>query len=538
MLTRILRAIDETELTIKGWILSFGGILLVRFFFESYSSPPSVGGVTINFLTGIHYALFFTATFFMILMILCLLAPDKRRLSLKVSLYGMLLILLAPILDLILTAGKGSPMVYLFDADHGLLFNFFTFNFTNGATVGLQIEIAIIIIVIGACMWNFTRSWIKSIGAALLAYLSIFICGSLPAIIAMIGSGHALSSVEFTNFYLFSIKNSVLIHTLIEPMYMFKNIQGFFGTFFNSVVGQFFLIVTLTTGSISLILTYPEKWRAVVRNSRPERLLYYLSLVTFGIAIAYHFGQAIIWNWVDVLSLITLLGSVKCAWLSSLFLNDVADAEIDAISNPERPIPSAKLSAQESQGIGIIFLVISYVAAFLVGTTFAFLIILFSALSYIYSYKPLRLKRIFPLNAIIMAIAGVSIILLGFFFISSAQNMQAFPALWLTALFVFLLFICPVRDIKDIEGDSKEGIKTLPVIFGEKRGRQITAILAAIAVTFIFPLLLNDLRVFVATLPLGLLSYNILTTKKHPERGAFSVFFVLMILLVLYLFNY
>jgi 4-hydroxybenzoate polyprenyltransferase len=539
MLQRLWKSIDATELSVGGWILSFIGILFVRFFLESYSSPASIGGVTLNFLTGLHYALFFSATSFTVLLVLCIVAPQHRLLSLKVSLYGTGLIILAPLFDLIFSGGKGAGLRYLFDASQNIFLNFITFfgpNLTNGATLGVRLEILIIMVVVGIYVWHCTHSWMRSVVSALLTYTIIFLFGALPLIVAVIGEGHAVSSAAFSNFYLFSIKNSVLIHTLVEPMYIFKNVQGLYGTFFNSITGQIFLFISLIVGVSTFKIIFPEKLHAIIKNSRPERLFYYISLFILGIALCYYFKQQILWNWVDILCFITLLISIKCAWLSSIFFNDVADAQLDSISNQSRPIPSGHLTLRESTQIGIIFLIVSYASAFLIGTTQGFLIVFFSLLAYIYSNKPLRLKRLFPYNTIIMALAGLSIILLGFFFITPAQNMQAFPFIWLVGLFIFLFCICPVRDLKDFQADAEEKIQTIPVMFGEARGRVLVATLAVLALVLIFPLLVNDLRLFILTLPLGFYAFHILTMKKHPERSAFSIFFVLMTFVIVYLF--
>lgn len=44
-------------------------------------------------------------------------------------------------------------------------------------------------------------------------------------------------------------------------------------------------------------------------------------------------------------------------------------------------------------------------------------------------------------------------------------------------LIVAFVLTTPFKDIKDYEGDSVDGIRTIPVIFGMERGKRIIGLL-------------------------------------------------------------
>lgn len=541
MLEKLMKPVRAMDLTITGWMTSFGSILVIRYFLESLSSPPVIGGVLTNILTMIHYSFFFLTVALSLLSILFIFAPQHKDLSARLLLLGMLVIFLAPILDLVLTAGKGAQLSYLIDDTHRLWYTFLTFFFygsQNGSTAGIRIEIAIIVFSLAGYVYYCTKSWMRALGSFLISYTSVIFFIILPTVFAAIAQGHRVTSENLSMFYLLGAKNSVLMHTLVEPMYVFKDIQGFFGTYFNSIVAQIFLIVLLVVGSLAAYLFSKKTFLAVIKNTRPERILYYILLSASGIAFSNYLGYEMRWNWVSALSLTTLFISIACAWVSAVFYNDSADVEIDKSSNASRPIPQGILTPELSRQIGTLFLFLSLSSAFLIGNTHFFLMLLYAAVLYIYSMKPLRLKQFFPVNSLLIAFAGMIAIYSGFFFAVPAVNLHAYPLGWALAAFFSIYSICHIRDIKDIKGDSEAGIQTIPVLFGELRGRQIIGTLTALITAFCFPLLLKLPLLLFISVPLGIFNYYWITTKKHPEAVAFGCFFGAMGLLLIYFLSF
>lgn len=537
MEAKILHFLDKIHLKAGTWIGTIVALVFIRYFLESISSPFPIGGIMPNTLTIIHFTLFFLAMALWMLIVLFFLVPKYRKYSFNLVGIGISLVILAPIIDLLLTQGRGSPMLYLIDKN--LIWAFFTYfgtDLTNGATLGIRIEIAIVLITLAIYVYSLTRSWVRALVGVVLAYTGIFIAGTLPTLFASLSYGHSVSSMEFTNFYILPAKESVLNFILTEPMYIYRNAQGYFGMLFNSIMSQMFLISALILATISSCIFSKDKIRAIFKNMRVERVIYYMAWPILGIALAHRLDYTLAWNWVDILSFITLLIAVGSTWIAAVFFNDITDQEIDRLTNNSRPLATGALTVSEVREVAWIFTAISLSAAYILGNTIFFCMLLYSALQFIYSTHPLRAKRFFPFNSLIVACAGLIAMYAGFFFAAAALDAQAFPLKWTVGIFVFIFCISHVRDLKDVESDATEHIHTIPVLLGKEKGRKIVALLAMIAVVFTFPLLVSQFSFFLLTIPAGLFSYYILTTKKHPEKGAFSIFFLIIAVLIVYLF--
>ena len=78
----------------------------------------------------------------------------------------------------------------------------------------------------------------------------------------------------------------------------------------------------------------------------------------------------------------------------------------------------------------------------------------------------------------------------------------------------------PIKDFKDIEGDRKYQIWTVPVIFGEETGRLITAV--GIFISFMLSVfMLNEFRLFWWALLFGIIAFLIVINQKIKPRRLF-----------------
>src|SRR5690606_16641452 len=75
-----------------------------------------------------------------------------------------------------------------------------------------------------------------------------------------------------------------------------------------------------------------------------------------------------------------LLAATAGLYAGGVVLNDVFDAELDAVERPERPIPSGRVERRHAAALGVILLLAGVAAAAMVGTL-SFLIALVVALS-------------------------------------------------------------------------------------------------------------------------------------------------------------
>ncbi|MGB4192718.1 MAG: UbiA family prenyltransferase [Limnohabitans sp.] len=102
-------------------------------------------------------------------------------------------------------------------------------------------------------------------------------------------------------------------------------------------------------------------------------------------------GQDLGANWALLLLGLVLTGPLVCA--SSQAVNDWFDRHVDAINEPNRPIPSGRMPGRWGLGIAIAWTALSLVWATLMGPWGFAACTLAIALSWAYSAPPVRLKN-------------------------------------------------------------------------------------------------------------------------------------------------
>ncbi len=161
-------------------------------------------------------------------------------------------------------------------------------------------------------------------------------------------------------------------------------------------------------------------------------------------------------------------------------INDYYDRDIDAINEPNRPIPSGAISLTQVKlqiwilllgGLGVAYCLDIWAGHL---TPSVFLLALGGSLvSYIYSAPPLKLKQNGWLGNYAL---GASYIALPWW-----AGQALFGQLtWTTALLTLAyslagLGIAIINDFKSVEGDKKLGLQSLPVVFGIKNASLISA---------------------------------------------------------------
>ena len=182
-----------------------------------------------------------------------------------------------------------------------------------------------------------------------------------------------------------------------------------------------------------------------------------------------------------------VLASLACMLMSGPLLagytqtiNDFFDKEIDAINEPNRPIPSGKISIKDVKIQIWVLLIAGLIVAFLLDLyaehNFPSVLLLAlggSFVSYIYSAPPLKLKQNgwlgnYALGASYIALpwwAGQALF----------GKLTIVTALLTLAYSLSGLGIAVINDFKSVEGDSKLGLNSLPVVFGIKNASRISA---------------------------------------------------------------
>ncbi|MBZ8139114.1 bacteriochlorophyll/chlorophyll a synthase [Rubrivivax gelatinosus] len=176
-------------------------------------------------------------------------------------------------------------------------------------------------------------------------------------------------------------------------------------------------------------------------------------------------GQPITANWILVFLGVLLAGPLVCA--TSQAVNDWFDRHVDAINEPNRPIPSGRIPGRWGLYIAIGWTVLSLVVATQLGPWGFGAAVLGLILAWAYSAPPLRLKQ----NGW-WGNAACGISYEGLAWVTGAAVMAggAMPASHSLALALLYSLgahgIMTLNDFKAIEGDKKMGVGSLPVRLG------------------------------------------------------------------------
>ncbi|PZN99568.1 MAG: chlorophyll synthase ChlG [Alphaproteobacteria bacterium] len=169
-------------------------------------------------------------------------------------------------------------------------------------------------------------------------------------------------------------------------------------------------------------------------------------------------------RWLFLIAGIALTGPLVCA--TSQAVNDWFDRHVDAINEPDRPIPSGRIPGRWGLGIAIVWTGLSVVVAAFTGPWVLGATLLGLALAWAYSAPPLRLKM--------SGVAGPSAVALSYegltWFTGAAVmagTLPGAPVLILAVLYSFGAYgIMVLNDFKAVEGDRLMGVRSLPAELG------------------------------------------------------------------------
>jgi len=186
---------------------------------------------------------------------------------------------------------------------------------------------------------------------------------------------------------------------------------------------------------------------------------------------------------------VLLTGPLVCA--TSQAVNDWYDREVDAINEPDRPIPSGRVPGRWGLWIGIIWTILSLLVAAILGPVVFGAAVVGLILAWLYSAPPVRLK----LNGW-YGNAAVGLCYEGLPWITGAAvvAMGAMPDS--RVLLLALLYsigahgIMTLNDFKAIEGDTRLGVRTLPVQLGAERAARLACYVMVAAQCVVLALLI------------------------------------------------
>ncbi len=179
-------------------------------------------------------------------------------------------------------------------------------------------------------------------------------------------------------------------------------------------------------------------------------------------------------NWGLVVLGVILAGPIVCGM--SQAANDWCDRHVDAINEPDRPIPSGRIPGRWGLWIALAMSVLSLFVGWQLGPWGFGATVLGVLAAWAYSAEPVRLKRSGWWGP---GLVGLSYETLPWFTGAAVLSAGA-PAL--PVIVVALLYgigahgIMTLNDFKALEGDRQTGVNSLPVVLGPARAAKVACL--------------------------------------------------------------
>jgi chlorophyll synthase len=221
-------------------------------------------------------------------------------------------------------------------------------------------------------------------------------------------------------------------------------------------VNQALHIRTLPEPAAMLRLIKPITWF-------PPMWAYICGVISSGVSPS---GQ-----WGMVLLGVVLAGPIVCGM--SQAANDWCDRHVDAINEPDRPIPSGRIPGRWGLWIALAMTVLSLVVGWQLGPWGFGATVIGVLAAWAYSAEPVRMKR--------SGLWGPGLVGLSYeslpWFTGAAVLSAGSPSI--AVVIIALLYgigahgIMTLNDFKALEGDRQMGVNSLPVTMGPERAARL-----------------------------------------------------------------
>ncbi|MBX9684210.1 MAG: chlorophyll synthase ChlG [Hyphomicrobium sp.] len=192
-------------------------------------------------------------------------------------------------------------------------------------------------------------------------------------------------------------------------------------------------------------------------------------------------------NWPVFVAGVLLAGPLVCG--TSQAVNDWFDRHVDAINEPNRPIPSGRLPGRWGLYIAVLWTGLSLVVSTALGIWGVVAAVVGLALAWAYSAPPFRLKENgwWGNAACALCYEGLA------WFTGAVVMVGGLPDTRITTLALLYSLgahgIMTLNDFKSVDGDAKMGVRSLPVQLGVAAAAQLACVVMAVAQVAVVALL-------------------------------------------------
>lgn len=263
--------------------------------------------------------------------------------------------------------------------------------------------------------------------------------------------------------------------------------------------------------------TLPEP-RAMLRLIKPVTWFppiwaYLCGSVSAGVPLAAH--------WPLVILGMVLAGPIVCGM--SQAANDWCDRHVDAVNEPDRPIPSGRIPGRWGLWIALAMTALSLAVGWLLGPWGFGATIVGVLAAWAYSAEPVRLKRSgwWGPGLVGLSYEGLP------WFTGAAVLLQGAPGF--QTVMIALLYalgahgIMTLNDFKALEGDRLHGVRSLPVVLGPEVAAKIACTVMGLAQLLVISLLVIWGKPWHALAVLALLGGQVLAMRvlfRDPKGKA------------------
>ena len=491
---KVINEFENKEIPFYYYLLTFLFAINLRDFLELFSDR-----VSFDILYFMHYNMYYVSIgLSLILLFYFATKEDIMKIS-RVILPSFLVLLLTPLLDLVISLGKGYHLAYINFSNNGqsILIKYLTFfgRFNGiGVTYGQRIEIALILIASFIYFFIKNKNLIKSLFFTFLEYTIIFLSGVMPLYIELF----------------FKVIN-------ISTEYSPENMM------------QFYLIFSFFIGLILFAIAKTDYLIELVKDIRIFRVMHYILMFVFGMLLVKIYNPIPFMLHQDIIyDVILVIISIILACIFSLITNNFADYKIDLISNKNRPLVSKSIPKNVYNVMAWVVLVLAILSAAYVNLQTMFFILVFIGVYFLYSMPPLRLKRVPFVSKFMIAFNALLFIMMGYYYFLKT----VFVPFEIIAYFlVFFTLAINVIDIKDYEGDKVNNIMTLPTLLGLKVSKHMIGFFVLLA--YIMPYFMFDFvkqSHFFILFFAGLIQYFLINRKNYVEQHFFAFYIFTLVI--------
>lgn len=240
----------------------------------------------------------------------------------------------------------------------------------------------------------------------------------------------------------------------------------------------------MAQSAVSTGLTPPPAARDVLELLKPITWFPPMWALMCGVVSS---GVSPLSRWTFLIAGILLAGPLVCG--TSQAVNDWFDRHVDAINEPDRPIPSGRIGGRWGLYIAIGWTVLSLAVAAFTGRWVLIATVFGLACAWGYSAPPLRLKTSGWIGPAVVGLTyeGLS------WFTGAAVMAGSLPPVHVLVILVLYSIgahgIMTLNDFKAVEGDRATGLRSLPVVLGERPAALLASAVMAISQAIVVALM-------------------------------------------------